>query len=70
MTKSKPLNILHLFTDRQRFDTIAAHGNPYIRTPNLDCNRVQFLGRGNIMLQCLEPASIDSIGDLPAWLSR
>jgi cobalt-zinc-cadmium efflux system membrane fusion protein len=31
---------------------------------------VQFLGRGNIMLQCLEPASIDSIGDLPAWLSR
>ena len=32
--------------------------------------RVQFLGRGNIMLQCLEPASIDSIGDLPAWLSR
>ncbi len=29
-------NILHLFTDQQRFDTIAAHNNPYIKTPNLD----------------------------------
>ncbi len=29
-------NILHLFTDMQRFDTIAALGNPVIRTPNLD----------------------------------
>ena len=29
-------NILVLFADDQRPDTIAAHGNPYIRTPNLD----------------------------------
>ncbi|MFP3937372.1 MAG: sulfatase-like hydrolase/transferase [Phycisphaerae bacterium] len=29
-------NILLLFTDDQRFDTIAALGNPAIRTPNLD----------------------------------
>lgn len=29
-------NILHLFTDQQRFDTIAALGHPCIRTPNLD----------------------------------
>ena len=29
-------NILILFADDQRPDTIAAHGNPYIRTPNLD----------------------------------
>lgn len=29
-------NILHLFTDQQRFDTIAALGNPIIRTPHLD----------------------------------
>jgi arylsulfatase A-like enzyme len=36
MTTSKPSNILHLFTDQQRFDTIAAHQNPYIKTPNLD----------------------------------
>ena len=34
-TTSKP-NILHLFTDMQRFDTIAAMGNPIIKTPNLD----------------------------------
>ncbi len=30
------LNILFLFADDQRADTIAAHGNPHIRTPNLD----------------------------------
>jgi len=29
-------NILHIFTDQQRFDTIAALGNPVIKTPNLD----------------------------------
>jgi len=29
-------NILFLFSDDQRFDTIAALGNKYIRTPNLD----------------------------------
>ena len=32
---SRP-NILHIFTDMQRADTIAALGNPVIRTPNLD----------------------------------
>ena len=30
-------NILFLFADDQRADTIAAHGNPAIKTPNLDC---------------------------------
>ena len=29
-------NILHIFTDMQRWDTIRALGNPVIRTPNLD----------------------------------
>ena len=29
-------NILHVFTDQQRFDTIAALGNGIIKTPNLD----------------------------------
>ena len=29
-------NILFLFADDQRADTIAAYGNPHIRTPNLD----------------------------------
>lgn len=32
----KQPNILLLFTDQQRFDTIAALGNPIIRTPALD----------------------------------
>ncbi|MDG2224459.1 MAG: sulfatase-like hydrolase/transferase [Rubripirellula sp.] len=29
-------NIVFLFADDQRADTIAAHGNPHIQTPNLD----------------------------------
>ncbi|MEK7995677.1 MAG: sulfatase-like hydrolase/transferase, partial [Planctomycetota bacterium] len=29
-------NILFLFADDQRADTIAALGNPYIKTPNID----------------------------------
>ncbi len=29
-------NIIFLFADDQRADTIGAHGNPYIQTPNLD----------------------------------
>ena len=33
--KQRP-NILFLFADDQRADTIAAHGNPYIQTPHLD----------------------------------
>ena len=32
----KQPNILHLFTDMQRWDTIHALGNPVIKTPNLD----------------------------------
>jgi len=30
------LNVLFLFADDMRADTIAAHGNPHIKTPNLD----------------------------------
>ncbi len=33
---SRKPNIVFLFTDDQRFDTIAALGNPAVRTPNLD----------------------------------
>ncbi len=32
----KKKNILLIFTDQQRFDTLAAGGNPHIKTPNLD----------------------------------
>ncbi len=34
-TASRP-NILFLFADDQRADTIAAHGNPRVKTPNID----------------------------------
>ncbi|MCP4784599.1 MAG: sulfatase-like hydrolase/transferase [Fuerstiella sp.] len=34
-TDTRP-NIIFLFADDQRADTIGAHGNPHIRTPNLD----------------------------------
>jgi len=41
-------NILFLFADDQRADTIAAHGNPHITTPNLDgLVRRGFSFRGN-----------------------
>ena len=29
-------NVVFLFADDQRADTIGAHGNPHIKTPNLD----------------------------------
>jgi len=32
---TKP-NVLFFFTDDQRYDTIAALGNPYVKTPNMD----------------------------------
>ena len=35
MTK-KPLNVIWFCTDQQRWDTIHALGNPYLRTPNID----------------------------------
>jgi len=36
LAETKPLNVLFLFADDQRADTISAYGNPDIRTPNLD----------------------------------
>ncbi|MCK1992149.1 sulfatase-like hydrolase/transferase [Peribacillus muralis] len=36
MTSNETPNILLIMTDQQRFDTIAAGGNPHIHTPNLD----------------------------------
>jgi len=36
MTARRPPNILWICTDQQRYDTIAALGNPLIRTPHVD----------------------------------
>ena len=34
--RDKRPNIIFLFADDQRADTIGVHGNPHIQTPNLD----------------------------------
>ena len=39
-------NVLLLYTDQQRWDTIGAGGNPLIKTPNLDTD-VNSLSGGN-----------------------
>lgn len=36
MTNANQPNVLILFTDDQRFDTLGAAGNPQIKTPNMD----------------------------------
>lgn len=36
MNQTRRPNILHIFTDQQRYDSIAANGNPVIRTPHMD----------------------------------
>jgi arylsulfatase len=36
MSTRRPLNLLFLWTDEQRPDTIGAYGNPHIATPHLD----------------------------------
>lgn len=36
MSSKRAPNIIFVITDQQRFDTIAAGGYPYMRTPNLD----------------------------------
>jgi arylsulfatase A-like enzyme len=46
--ETKRPNVLFLFADDQRADTIGAHGNPHIRTPHLDqLAKTGFSFRGN-----------------------
>ena len=35
-TSKRPVNLLFIMTDQQRFDALACAGNKVIRTPNLD----------------------------------
>lgn len=47
-------HILVLFTDQQRFDTVAALGNPWIQTPNLDA-----LARESVVFEhCVTPSPV------------
>ncbi|TFH06417.1 MAG: choline-sulfatase [Spirochaetales bacterium] len=47
-------NIVFLFTDDQRFDTVAALGNPEVRTPNLD----RLVARGTSFTQAHIPSGM------------
>jgi choline-sulfatase len=47
-------NVLFLMTDQQRFDTIAALGNPHIYTPNLD----RLAGRGVSFTNAYSPCPV------------
>ncbi len=53
MTDRRP-NILLLFTDQQRFDTIAALGNPLIKTPALD----KLCAEGTAFTRCYTPSPV------------
>lgn len=50
----KQPNILLLFTDMQRADTIAALGNPVIQTPNLD----RLVREGTAFTRCYSPSPV------------
>ena len=47
-------NIVVLFTDQQRYDTISAFGNPSIQTPNLD----QLARESVIFERCITPSPV------------
>ena len=53
MSNKQP-NILLLFTDQQRFDTIAALGNPLIKTPALD----RLCTEGTAFTRCYTPSPV------------
>jgi arylsulfatase A-like enzyme len=50
---SRPKNVLFLWTDQQRPDTIGALGNPLIRTPHLD--RLVATGTAFEQAYCAQP---------------
>ena len=47
-------NILLIYTDQQRFDTIRALGNGHIQTPNLD----RLVGEGVAFTQATTPSPV------------
>ena len=50
----KQPNILFVMTDQQRFDTIAALGNPMIKTPVLD----RLVREGTAFNRCYTPSPV------------
>lgn len=59
--ETKP-NILFLFTDDQRYDTIAALGNEAIKTPNID----RLVGRGTAFTQAHIPGGTHGAVCMPS----
>ena len=55
---SRP-NVLILFTDMQRADTIHGLGNPVIRTPNLD----RLVKEGTAFTSCYTPSPVCVSGE-------
>ncbi len=54
MPSTDPPNILLILTDQQRFDTIAALGNPLIKTPALD----RLVREGCAFTRCYTPSPV------------
>ncbi len=66
--KSKP-NFLFIVTDQQNLDAISAHGNPYVKTPNLDRlvkNGVSFLKSYSTNPVCSPARSSMLTGRMPS----
>ena len=59
---NRPKNILFLWTDQQRPDTIGAYGNPLIRTPHLD--RLASAGTLFEQAYCAQPVCSPSRGSV------
>jgi choline-sulfatase len=53
MAQQRP-NVLILFTDMQRADTVRALGNPHIRTPSLD----RLVNEGTAFTSCYSPSPV------------
>lgn len=58
----KPPNVLFLFTDDQRFDTIGALGNPCVHTPSLD----RLVSRGTAFTHAHIPGGISAAVCMPS----
>jgi arylsulfatase A-like enzyme len=62
MSHSRQPNILFLFTDDQRFDTIHALGNPVIHTPNMD----RLVARGTAFTHAFIPGGTSGAVCMPS----
>ena len=63
-------NILILFTDQQRWDTISAFGNTCIQTPNLDALAADFKGYEKQFAPLARPEEVkDAVGAGDSFIS-